>query len=74
MPESPRWLATNGKEEQAYDVMKRIYGGDELAEQHAQFELDLIREGEADAKREKEEMGAGEETFLKSTFGGKFET
>lgn len=59
MPESPRWLATHGREEQAFNVMKKIYGGDNLAEQHAKFELELIREGEEEAQREKEAMGHG---------------
>lgn len=59
MPESPRWLALRGREDQAYKVMVRIYGGGDLAGKHAEFELKAIKESEVQAKRDKELMGLG---------------
>lgn len=40
--------------------MKRIYGGGEVAQKYATFELQMIKNSEDEAQREKQMVGAGE--------------
>lgn len=57
MPESPRWLATHGKVDEAYKVLKKLNGNDENADVAAKAILLDIEKSTALAEIEKEKLG-----------------
>ncbi|KHJ48365.1 MFS transporter, SP family [Trichuris suis] len=57
MPESPRWLANNGRTEEAFDIFTSIYGNDETGVKLAKADLDIIKEIQDQRLKEKEAKG-----------------
>ena len=60
MPESPRWLISKGKEDQATELLKKIRGTDQ-----AYHEFQSIKESCEEDKRALEEQGGSKHIFLK---------
>lgn len=57
MPESPRWLVSRGKDEQAYKILTSINGGDEDAATLATIELNEIKAAQRETERARREAG-----------------
>lgn len=57
MPESPRWLATHGREKEAFEVLKKINGGTHDAELIAKAVVFDIVTTHNQAEQEKAKMG-----------------
>ncbi len=55
LPESPRWLATHGKEKEAKEVLVKIYGEDSW--DMVEFEMREIKEANEELIRDKETHG-----------------
>lgn len=56
MPESPRWLATHGKEDEAFKVLKKINGNTRETELIAEAVLFDIRVSHNAAEAEKQKL------------------
>lgn len=57
MPESPRWLVTHGKMDEAYKALLSINGGDEDAKRLATIELEEIKLTHDESEKAREEKG-----------------